>query len=137
MTDYKTGGVKGYADDALRGGTRVQIPLYMLAAERLLGRLHPGARAHSGRYLSVDRAGGHKEYTFSAEALAERLEDLRRAVSTFLHGVERGVFFAWPEEQSCRFCRFQLACGEGREARFERKKGDATAADFLRVKEMP
>jgi RecB family exonuclease/superfamily I DNA/RNA helicase len=137
VTDYKSGRLSAYGNDALCGGTTVQLPLYMLAAERLLGRRHPGIRAHSGRYLSVDRAGGHKEVTFSADALAARQGDLRQAVSTFLQGAERGVFFAFPRQRACEHCDYQLACGEGREARFERKKGDATAADFLRVRELP
>jgi ATP-dependent helicase/nuclease subunit B len=137
VTDYKSGRLSGYAGDSLGGGTTVQLPLYMLAAERLLGQRHPGIRAHSGRYLSVDRTGGHKQVTFSAEALAARQGELRQAVSTFLQGAERGVFFAYPQERVCEFCDYQLACGEGREARFERKKGDATAADFRRMKELP
>lgn len=135
ITDYKSGKMDRYKDDRLRGGTTVQLPLYMVAAEAMLNATHPGVKAEQARYLSVDRRGGFREVTFSREALANRREDLARTVETFRSGTARGVFFAYPERETCTRCDFRLACGEGREARFARKRADGTAADFLRMRE--
>jgi len=135
ITDYKTGRMKKYGADRLGGGTSVQLPLYMIAAEKLLAPLHPGVRAEEARYLSVDRKGGFRSVGFSSGALATRREELARVLATFLNGVARGVFFAYPDTDACRWCDYKLACGEGREARFARKRNDATAADFLRMRE--
>ncbi len=135
VTDYKTGGMGRYRVDSLQGGTTVQLPLYMIAAEKLLSGSRPGIRSEEARFLSVDRKGGFKTVGFTAEALDRRREDLARVLTTFLNGVARGVFFAYPGPETCRYCEFKLACGEGREARFARKRGDATAADYLRMRE--
>lgn len=135
VTDYKTGRMTDYRDDVLAGGTAVQLPLYMLAAEKLLSVSRPGLRAREARYLSVDRKGGFKSVVFGAEALSARREGLAQILSTFVNGVARGVFFAYPEPEMCRFCDYRLACGEGREQRFARKRADATAADYLRMRE--
>ncbi|HKY31456.1 MAG TPA: PD-(D/E)XK nuclease family protein [Candidatus Polarisedimenticolia bacterium] len=137
VTDYKTGRMAGYKDDALLGGTTLQLPFYMLAAEALLGRSRPGVRAAEARYLSVDQRGRFRSVRFGAEALASRREDLARAAATFANGVDRGAFFAAPSSAACEWCDHTLACGEGREARFERKKTDATASDFLKLRDLP
>ncbi|MGH9866534.1 MAG: PD-(D/E)XK nuclease family protein [Candidatus Polarisedimenticolia bacterium] len=134
VTDYKTGKGSSWRVDALKGGTTVQIPLYMLAAESLLQGRYPGARCAEGRYQTVGGEG--RTVGFSAEALARRREDLGLVLGTFLLCIERGIFLASPGEQ-CRWCSFQLACGEGREARFERKKHDATAQDYLLMRDLP
>jgi RecB family exonuclease len=135
VTDYKTGKVDRYKPDLLRGGTTVQLPLYMLAAERLLAVRRPAPAVGEARYLSVEGRTGFKSVSFSDEALVRRREDLDRIIATFATGVERGVFLAYPENDACRYCDYRLACGEGRETRFARKRGDTTAADFLRMRE--
>jgi hypothetical protein len=67
--------------------------------------------------------------------MESRRSDLAQVASTFANGVARGVFFAYPEDDECRWCDFKLACGEGREARLARKRGDETAADYLAMRE--
>ncbi len=134
VTDYKTGRMSGYVEDGLAGGTSVQLPLYLTAAAHLLAGGGAGPRPAQARYLSVDRRGGFRSVGFDGEALERRRADLARVAAAFLDGVARGVFFAHPDPEICRWCDFQLACGEGREARFDRKKDDATAADYLRVR---
>ena len=136
VTDYKTGRVKQkFKDNALRGGRTVQLPLYMLAVDRLLSPKHGGARTETARYLSVDRKGEFASRTYDAETMEERRSDLAMVATTFANGVARGVFFAYPDEDECRFCDYKLACGEGREARLARKRNDETAADFLTMRE--
>jgi len=135
VTDYKTGAMAGLRENTLAGGTSVQLPLYMLAAECLLAPMRPGASAVEARYLSVDRKARFKSVSFTREALAEQRQELARIVSTFVNGVAAGVYFAYPEAGMCRACEYRLACGEGREARFSRKRSDATAADYLRMRE--
>jgi len=135
VTDYKTGRLERYANDALAGGTTVQLPLYMRAAEALLAAAHPGVQTAVARYLSVSRRGEFGQVVFTQEALEARREDLARILTTFSNGVARGVFFAYPEPNTCRNCDYRLACGEGREARFARKRIDDTSADYLRMRE--
>ncbi len=135
VTDYKTGRMERYREDSLQGGTTVQLPVYMLAAEHILSQRHPGVRTTEARYSSVDRRGRFRSVGFAAEALASRREDLFRVIKTCLNGIAQGVFIAYPEPETCRRCDFRLACGEGREARFARKREDAKAADFRRMRE--
>jgi RecB family exonuclease len=137
VTDYKTGEMKRYSDDSLEEGTSVQLPLYMLAAEKLLRSTYPAIRAAQARYLSVDRRGRFKSVSFSAEALESHRGELARVLATVTNGIAHGVFFAYPDPAVCGHCDYRLACGEGREARFERKRKDATASDFLSMKEVP
>jgi RecB family exonuclease len=135
IIDYKTGKMDRYKPDMLRGGTTVQLPLYMLASGKLLASRQSAPEVTEARYLSVEGRTGFKTVSFSAGALNERREALSRVLATFTSGVERGVFFAYPEADICRYCDYRLACGEGREARFARKRGDQTAADFLKMRE--
>lgn len=135
ITDYKTGALSHYKQDDLCGGRTVQLPLYMLAVARLLLERMGERFQVDGRYLSVTRKGAFKESGFSAGALDARRADLARVINTFTNGVARGAFFAYPDEEVCRTCDYRLACGEGREARFLRKRADLTAADFIRMRE--
>lgn len=136
VTDYKTGRVtEKYKANLLKGGRTVQLPLYMLAVDRLVSPKHGGARTEVARYLSVDRRGEFKTVAYDAETMEQRRADLAQIATTFANGVARGVFFAYPEEDECRWCDYKLACGEGREARLARKRGDETAADFMAMRE--
>ncbi len=135
VVDYKTGRIQDrYTNDSLKGGTTVQLPLYLMASEKLMAREHPGIRAELARYVSVDRRGGFREVTFSARALQERREALAFAIRTYAHGAGRGVYFAYPDDKVCRWCDYRLACGEGRRERFELKSRDETAEDFLSMR---
>ncbi len=135
VTDYKTGRMAQYRENSLRGGRTVQLPLYMSAAHQHIAPRHGGARVAGAQYRSVDRRGEFRSIAYDAATMEERREDLGRIATTFVNGVARGAFFAMPGEEECRWCAYKLACGEGREARFARKRDDEAAADLIRLRE--
>ncbi len=135
VTDYKTGKMDRYRADTLQAGRSVQLPLYMIAVERVLQSKHPGIRVEEASYRSVTGRGSFKQVPFGAGTLVARREELARILGTVLDGIDRGVFFARPVPETCRYCDYKLACGEGREARFERKKGDPAAGGFIAMEE--
>ncbi len=98
VTDYKTGKLDKYRTNALKGGRTVQLPLYMLAVDRLVAPKHGGARTEAARYLSVDRRGEFKTVAYDAETMEQRRSDLAQVATTFANGVARGVFFAYQED---------------------------------------
>lgn len=131
VIDYKTGKGTGFKENKLGGGTTLQLPLYILGAQQLLG---DEMKVVDAQYYLV--SGGNKggRIHFSAHALNERMADLLSAVGTIVRGIESGVFFAYPGDP-CRFCDYLSACGPGRDV-FERKSSDPRAQDFLRMKEL-
>src|SRR5262249_55926976 len=108
VTDYKTGQLSRYRADSLAGGTTVPLPIYCRAPGGPRGAPPPGTGARGPGYLWGARRGGFKPVTFPAEALSGRRNALARVLSTFVNGVARGVFFASPEADTCRWCDYRL-----------------------------
>jgi hypothetical protein len=131
VIDYKTGKGTGYKEDRLGGGTALQLPLYILGAQRLLGE---GARVVDAQYylVSGENLGGRIHFT--GDALRERMPDLLVSVETIVNGMENGVFFSYPGD-ACRYCDYRSACGQGLDL-FDRKSADPRVQDFLRMKEL-
>jgi ATP-dependent helicase/nuclease subunit B len=131
VIDYKTGKGAGYKEDSLVGGTTLQLPLYIIGAQQLLGC---DAEVVDAQYFLVsgEKRGGRIHFT--GEALRERMADLIMAVGTIVRGIESGLFFAYPGD-SCMYCEYKPACGDGQNL-YERKCTDPRVRDFLRMKEM-
>jgi ATP-dependent helicase/nuclease subunit B len=132
VIDYKSGRLDRYRDDDLGSGTSLQLPVYILAAESLL----PDVHIEGALYRSVSRRGRFKDVGFRRQAWDVVLDRLREAARLVIRGVADGVFFHNPDESAqCLRCDSRPVCGGGREARFERKKGDPAAAPFRAFKE--
>ena len=100
LRDYKTG--KAPRDDGgiFRGGKQLQIPFYVLAAQKLI----PGARVTEA---FLDYVDGGRQVAFDPEAITG--EGFRKFLAQMLDVIGSGVFAQEPS--SCDFCDFTAACG--------------------------
>jgi hypothetical protein len=59
---------------------------------------------------------------------------LERILATIVDGIDGGLFPAIPEDQTCRFCDFDLVCGSWKDALFERKRSDPGVSQVLSMR---
>ena len=131
VVDYKTGKA-GFKGNALSGGTTLQLPLYIEAAEQLLG----GAEVDQAAYRFVTARGDYKTAAFTREALAQRRDDLLGILRTIVQGIRTGRFFAGLGNAPCRNCDFGLICGNAVDATTRRKLDDPAAQDYLAMRDV-
>ena len=132
VMDYKTGSSAGYQGlnkDAVDRGTRLQLPIYMLAARRMFQDVLP------------DLVSGFFWFVFESDrgsmlAPKSRLEwsqvepRLHEVVRTITQGIRNGEFPVRPGKrqyqldnwENCRHCAFDAACDSSREAGWIRKR---------------
>jgi hypothetical protein len=107
--DYKTSSDRAYADlsqaDPTLAGTRLQLPVYALAAQAVHG---PSDGPVSAQYWFVGSRGRFRTVGYSVTG--EVLEAFRRTVDGLVQGIEAGLFPArppassWNTHLSCPFC---------------------------------
>ncbi len=138
VVDYKTsaplapGRNDPFEKSRLHGGTRLQLPVYALAARRELG----DAPVHAAYWHVRERWNFKVEgYTVDSEAL----DELRDVLSRIVAGVEGGVFPAVPGDDAydwrrrrdthehCRWCPYDRLCTVERADAWERKRHDPAA----------
>ena len=126
VIDYKTGG-DGYApaEDSVRGGRSLQLPLYLLAAAQLLDRRPQDGVA---QYLYATRRGNFTRRGFSGGALGAEHAGVPELLASLLDGIRGGDFHAEPG--SCRFCAFDRLCDSSRADIRSRKAADRRAIAF-------
>jgi ATP-dependent helicase/nuclease subunit B len=128
VVDYKTGALNG-ADQDLAGGTALQLPIYLMAAARMLGR---PLEAGEARYLHVGAGPGRNTIVFSGRRWAESEAAFARIMGTITTGIEHGVFLAPAKDQTCRNCAVKMACPAGMPRLFALKAAhDERAAAYL------
>jgi ATP-dependent helicase/nuclease subunit B len=116
VIDYKTGRLSD-KDQYLAGGTRLQLPVYIIAASTLLARpIEHGVAV----YRKVGGGGGRRETRFSGTLWHESEKELERIIETIVGGIENGLFMTVPST-SCEVCRVRSACISGARRAFERK----------------
>jgi RecB family exonuclease len=134
VLDYKTGwNFLQLKDDSFRGGRALQLPIYLVAARTLFPDLEP---EHAEYYFTSDR-GRWQKVRFTTEGWPKKAETLQRIIRTIVGGIRAGKFFPRPEESECDRCKLRLACGHGRFLDFKLKADTQTAADFMRMAEIP
>ncbi len=126
IIDYKTGRMrefKDFAENPLKEGTRLQLPLYANDVAARLGRDGPRV----GVYWLL------AENELKAIEVDDELEqDLERAVGAILEGVSDGLFPGIPGDtdtwknsfQNCRFCEFDRVCPTDRQAEWAHVRHD-------------
>ena len=131
VIDYKTGKLKGKNQD-LAGGSALQLPIYLMAASRLLGRdLHVG----EAWYRHVGAGEGSGAVTFSGSSWEKSAPEFAGIIDCIIHGIERGLFFAPADEQGCRYCDVRPACPAGMSRLFAIKAAnDARAREYLAMR---
>ena len=136
VIDYKTGNVKTKGTKKkpklLDKGRQLQLPVYMLATERMLAARGQATTVDSAEYHYVTSGGG-KTLAFTADALDGSREDLRKAVGYIIKGIADGLFPCIPSgSSSCRYCDYADACGPTALALALMKYGDPKAAPSVR-----
>jgi ATP-dependent helicase/nuclease subunit B len=146
VIDYKSGAPirvdrqEGGADviTSLAGGRRLQLPIYALVAERMLGG--NGRVAAAEYYFCATRGKGKRIPALPSLWDAAGRRELESTIAVLRGAIRDGLFFADPSEENyCKRCAFSLACGlgAGLAERFERKQGDPAAAELLRLRAGP
>lgn len=131
VIDHKTGRSDRYraevtADDPVAGGTRLQLPVYGLAARQMMG--DPAAPVRVA-YSFPTSTGGFTEVGIDLDDGV--LARFRAVVTEIVDGIEGGVFVARPEPGTrpwvaCSSCDPDgLGTGDRRQE-WERKRHDAT-----------
>ncbi len=133
VIDYKTGKHQGLGRDGrklLDHGKRLQLPIYLMAAESMLTARRPGVEVVSAEYLHVTEAKGPRAVVVTAKQLDERRDDLAMAVGIIVQGIAAGQFFPFPEDRSCANCDFRDACSSVMLPLAEMKNGDRRTTGF-------
>ena len=132
VIDYKTGSPDPGADALFDRGRRLQLPVYILAAQAMLDAAGAAGRVEGAEYRYVTRAEKREARRLSRKQLDGSLDDFRKAVGLIVKGISEGMFFAWPEENRCDCCDYRSACGAGSVvlALARMKQGDRRAKFF-------
>lgn len=136
VLDYKTGGTTEYTNmdkDPVRRGTRLQLPVYGLAARQLLGDWVDVKVA----YWFVSDKGNFKTRPQKPAPLDEMLEPFTDVVETITDGIGKGLFPANPGKDgaNCRYCDFKNLCPTRRERHWERKRRDPRLSSYTAMAE--
>lgn len=135
VVDYKTGSKPDHTAKEMKdfgGGTKLQLPIYLLAAGTLVP---PGVTVTSAEYYYIGPRGGFFRPRMDGAKVEANLPLLRCLLGVLVEALSCGLFFAKPDREGCKRCDFSLVCGAGKEVVFARKQGDPRAAEFLALPE--
>ncbi|UCF04532.1 MAG: exodeoxyribonuclease V subunit gamma [bacterium] len=127
VIDYKTGRLEG-REDELAGGLFLQLPIYLLAAARMLER---PIESGTALYRRIGPPGEKRSVAFSGTAWVARKRELDDILDTITGGIAGGLFFTAPSSGVCRRCSVQAACPSSRSRIFEAKIKDKRCHRFL------
>jgi superfamily I DNA/RNA helicase/CRISPR/Cas system-associated exonuclease Cas4 (RecB family) len=135
VVDYKTGrAASKYKDNSLGEGNALQLPLYLYAAQAMLKHIHKDVRIDYAEYYHIAVGGRKRHVVFDYDELEAQKDALTFIIETIANGIAGGLFFAYPQDDVCRYCDFDLICGNTKEQMFQRKSGDKRIAAFLKMK---
>jgi ATP-dependent helicase/nuclease subunit B len=109
ILDYKTG--RFWRDDwngVFNGGRRLQHALYGLAAVELLRAHYKNPRIESSLYYFPSHKGRLEQVPIAAPSIA----DTRKVLTDLRQVIVDGTYTHTPDEDDCRFCDYQTACGD-------------------------
>jgi ATP-dependent helicase/nuclease subunit B len=130
VIDYKTGRPEPKGRKVFDGGTRMQLPVYLMAASEMLSRAGVDALVESAEYLYVGGRAAPSRLRLTREELEEARADLSTAVGLIVRGVTAGMFFAPPDDPGCSRCDYADACGSTATTLSSMKRGDPRAEFF-------
>ena len=116
VIDYKTGRLSD-RDQDLAGGTRLQLPVYLLAASALLGR--PVVEGEA-LYRRIGPGEGKRVTRFSGARWEESDREFRGMIETIVECIGKG-FFPAISHSLCEYCGVRSACLTSARKNFERK----------------
>lgn len=131
VLDYKTGRRPGPVEDPVAGGTRLQLPLYALAARE---RYRPAGPVEVRYWYVSDRGSDRGRFPQDGFTVTEATERrLAEVVGALVDGVAAGRFPGNPE--GCALCPFHEVCPADRGPSWERKREDPWLAPYLELAE--
>jgi RecB family exonuclease len=133
VMDYKTGKYSMKLADVLKGGSLLQLPLYVHAASRALG-LSPSAG--EAQYFYPTTRGAYRRHVLGAADLAGATQAFEQAITTIADGVDSGFFAPRPEDYQCRYCDFKTICDQRIGPIMERKAGDERGKAYRDMREL-
>jgi RecB family exonuclease len=121
VVDYKSG--KRYAERSgeLQGGRMLQLPLYVLAAAKLL-EIDPAAG--SAAYVYPTRRGEFRVVDWAPEDIADRTTEVLALLDAIVTSARHGDFIIAPAEGACDWCPFNGFCPGARGGYADRKPTD-------------
>jgi CRISPR/Cas system-associated exonuclease Cas4 (RecB family) len=136
VIDYKTGGRYAYreinGDDPLAGGRKVQLPVYVYAAE--------DAADVRAAYWFISR---REDFSFiEYHPTPENQQRFERTLTAIMEGVRAGAFPAVPGQEdagafsNCRFCDYDRVCSRRRGDEWSAKHGDYAYQPWLHVEQV-
>jgi hypothetical protein len=125
VVDYKSGGRYAERSGELQGGRMLQLPLYVLAAAKLL-KIDRAAGAAA--YVYPTRKGEFRVVDWTADDLAARQADVLALLDAIVTSARRGDFLIAPAERACEYCQFKGICPGARGGYAERKATDERLA---------
>jgi ATP-dependent helicase/nuclease subunit B len=133
VVDYKTGKVRDKRAGQLQGGRMLQLPIYVLAAAKLLG-LDPVVG--EAAYVYPTRKGEFKTVDWSAQTMAERHGEVRAMLREIADGIARGDFMVapWDADKACRYCDLNGICPQPRKDYVSRRENDERVAPLLETR---
>lgn len=126
VMDYKTGAGKKIKDGSLDKGKALQLPLYLLGGQMLLGKDAANGRAE---YVNFSQRNRFKSVVFTGDDLDARRRDLDEAIRIIIGGIRGGDFHPEPGTE-CRYCDFDRLCDAARYAQADEKAGDERVRRF-------
>lgn len=129
VIDYKTGRPSSRRP-VLDKGRRLQLPVYVIAARRMLSGPPREAAVESAEYRYVGAGPSARPLRLTASELDERTDDLRAAIGLIVKGITSGMFFPYPQDPACSNCDYVEACGTTALALAGMKNGDRRASFF-------
>jgi RecB family exonuclease len=132
VIDYKTGKQQSKGGKILDRGRRLQLPVYLLATERMLRARDANATVETAEYLYVSSHEAPSSMAFTRVELERASEDLAAAIGLIVHGITSGMFITYPPAGAdCRYCDYADACGSTALALATMKNGDKHARFFV------
>ncbi len=120
VVDYKSGSTQMPVRDAA-DGCNLQIPIYALAAERVI---LPGSKAVRGSYLSIAAAAPVGQFDFAGDE-HQLLQAAEHYVLQYADAVERGDFSVRPSTaKACKYCQHAKICRVGELAAVQEVESD-------------
>lgn len=106
VIDYKTGRAPVSSRDA-ETGRNLQLPIYLMAADRVMMRDKPVA---SGYYLHITSCKKGSPFPSKAVSLDDLKEQAERYIHEYVNAVRRAEFPIQPNQNRCPPCEFATMC---------------------------
>ena len=130
VMDYKSGSKTGFANNSVKEGTKIQMPLYLWASRTL----YPGVTPQEAVYEFLTAKGEYGSIGFDASDWKKVEEPLKTLLTTASEAVEQGLFPA--AAKACDRCDYRTLCGPGVEKRGEKKQDDPKAGKYFELEHL-